>query len=220
MMIDEYHLQLENEIKIDQLLNFTEIYLAGNAEENSQKFYGCFKDISLIFNDNLTIDLSKYFLNQSSNEKTLRCSSLLNPIEFLISSTFISFDLPESIQQMNNYQFNLSFHFQTYSSDAIILYSNHKSNEDFLGFDLIDGFFYVTINFHKKKHRQELFQQRFNDGQTHFLYLHMQGYQGGLELNLTIDYRQNTRVVIRNSLSTIHVSCYEDFLMDYQGDMR
>jgi len=206
MMIDEYHLQLENDIKIDQLFNFTNIYIAGNHDENSEKFYGCLKDISFIFNDNITIDISKYFLNKQLNENLLRCSSLLNPIEFLISSSFISFELSESIQQMNNYQLNISFHFQTYLSDAIILYSNNKLNDDFLGFDLIDGFFYITINLNQNKKRQELFNQRFNDGQTHLIYLNIQGYQGGLELNLTMDYRQNTRIVIRNSSSKIHVS--------------
>jgi hypothetical protein len=206
MMIDEYHLQLENEIKIDRLFNFTEIYLAGNINENSEKFYGCLKDITLTFNDNRTIDISQYFLTKQSNENSLRCSSLLSPIEFLISSSFLSFDLSESIQQMKNYQWNISFHFQTYSSDAIILYLNHKSNEDFLGFDLIDGFLYITINLNKNKQRQELFHQRFNDGQTHFIHLYIQGYQGGLEFNLTIDYRQNTRIIMRNSLSKIHVS--------------
>ena len=208
MMIDEYHLQLENDIKIDQLFNLTEIYLAGNNDENSEKFYGCLKDIILILNENVTIDISKYFLNNQLNESPLRCSSLLNPIEFLISSSYISFDLPESIHQMNNYQLNISFRFQTYSSDAMILYTNNKLNEDFLGFDLIDGFFYITINLNKKKQRQELFQQRFNDAQTHFVFLHIQAYQGGLEFNITMDYRQNTRVVIRNSLSKIHVSVF------------
>jgi hypothetical protein len=107
---------------------------------------------------------------------------------------------------MKNYQWNISFHFQTYSSDAIILYLNHKTNEDFLGFDLIDGFFYITINLANKKQRQELFQQRFNDGQTHFMHLFIQGYQGGLEFILTIDYRQSTRIILRNSPSKIHVS--------------
>lgn len=205
MMIDEYHLQLENDIKIDQLFNFTQIFLGGNNDENLEKFYGCLKDITFIFNDNKPIDISKYFLAKQTNENSLRCSSLLNPIEFLISSSFISFELPENIQQMSNYQLNLSFHFQTYSSDAILLYTNHKTNDDFLGLDLIDGFFYITINLNKKKQRQELFHQRFNDGQTHFIYLHIQGYQGGLEFNLTMDYRENTRIVIRNSVSKIHV---------------
>ena len=206
MMIDEYHLQLENDVKIDQLFTLTEIFLGGNNDENSEKFYGCLKDITFVLNDNLTIDLSKYFLTNQSDETNLRCSALLNPIEFLISSLFISFDLPEHLQQMNNYQLNISFHFQTYSSEAVILYSQNKLNEDFLGFDLIDGFFYITINLNKKKQRQELFQQRFNDGQTHFMVLHIQGYQGGLEFNMTMDYRQNTRIVIRDSLSKIHVS--------------
>jgi hypothetical protein len=206
MMIDEYHLQLENEIKIDRLFHLTEIYLAGNTNENTEKFYGCLKDITMTFNDNMTIDISQYFLNKQSNENSLRCSSLLNPIEFLISSSFLSFDLSESIQQMKNYQWNISFHFQTYSSNAILLYLNHKSTEDFLGFDLIDGFFYLTINLNKKQQRQELFHQRFNDGQTHFSHLYIQGYQGGLEFNLTIDYRQNTRIILRNSSSKIHVS--------------
>ncbi|CAF3694710.1 unnamed protein product, partial [Rotaria sordida] len=139
------------------------------------------------------------------NENNLRCSSLLNPIEFLISSTFLSFELSEYVQQMINYQLNISFHFQTYSSDAILLYCTNKFNDDFLGFDLIDGFFYITINLNKKKQRQELFQQRFNNGQTHFIFLHIQGYQGGLEFNITMNYRQSTRIIIPHSLSKIHL---------------
>ncbi|CAF1302347.1 unnamed protein product [Adineta steineri] len=205
MMVDEYHLQLENDVKIDQLFNITDIYIGGNNDENSEKFYGCLKDILLILNDKTSIDISKYFLTDQSNENQLRCSSLLNPIEFLISSSFISFELPEHVQQMVSYQLNISFHFQTYSSDAIILYGINKFNEDFLGLDLIDGFFYITINMNKKKQRQELFQQRLNDGQTHFIHLHVQGYQGGLEFNITMNYRQNNRIVIRDSLSKIQL---------------
>ncbi|CAF0863611.1 unnamed protein product [Rotaria sordida] len=206
MMIDEYHLQLENDIKIEQLSNLKEIYIGGNNNENFEKFYGCLKDISFIINDTLIYNISEYFLNkQNFNENNLRCSSLLNPIEFLISSTFLSFELSEYVQQMINYQLNISFHFQTYSSDAILLYCTNKFNDDFLGFDLIDGFFYITINLNKKKQRQELFQQRFNNGQTHFIFLHIQGYQGGLEFNITMNYRQSTRIIIPHSLSKIHL---------------
>ncbi|CAF3046431.1 unnamed protein product [Rotaria sp. Silwood2] len=206
MMIDEYHLQLENDIKIDQLSNLKDIFIGGNTNENFDKYYGCLKDISIIINDTLTYSISDYFLNiQNNNENNLRCSSLLNPIEFLISSSFLSFELSEYLQQMINYQLNISFHFQTYSSDAILLYSTNKFNDDFLGFDLIDGFFYITINLNKKKQRQELFQQRFNNGQTHFIFLHIQGYQGGLEFNVTMNYRQSTRIIVRHSSSKVHL---------------
>ncbi|CAF0881854.1 unnamed protein product [Rotaria sordida] len=168
--------------------------------------YTAFQYISFIINDTLIYNISEYFLNkQNFNENNLRCSSLLNPIEFLISSTFLSFELSEYVQQMINYQLNISFHFQTYSSDAILLYCTNKFNDDFLGFDLIDGFFYITINLNKKKQRQELFQQRFNNGQTHFIFLHIQGYQGGLEFNITMNYRQSTRIIIPHSLSKIHL---------------
>lgn len=206
MMIDEYHLQLENDMKIDRMYQFNEIYLAGNVDQNTPKFYGCLKDITLIFNENITFDLSEYFLQRRTEENTLRCSSLLNPIEFLISSSYLSMELPESVQQMLSYQFNISFHFQTFSSDAMILYLTQKSADNFLGFDLIDGFLSITINIEKKKQRQELFHQRFNDGQTHVIHLHIQGYQGGLEFDLTMDYRQNSRITVRNSPSKIHVS--------------
>ena len=202
MMIDEYHLQLDNEIDDERIFSFNEISLGGNQQENIDRFYGCLKDISILFNENLSFDISKYFL---SKQNTQRCSTLLSPIEFLISSSYLSMNLSESFRQMLNYQLNLSFHFQTYSSDAIILYFNHPTHDDFLGLDLIDGFFYLTINFNQKQHRQELFQQRFNDGQTHFVSLNIQGYQGGLEFNFTIDYRQNTRISQRNSYSKIHL---------------
>ncbi|CAF1330953.1 unnamed protein product [Adineta ricciae] len=205
MMVDEYHLQLESDLKVDQLFNFTTILLGGNNDETSEKFYGCLKDIRLIFNNDHTLDLSKHFLDKHSHENQLRCSSLLNPIEFLVSPSFISVELSDHIQQMLTYQLNISFHFQTYSSDAVLLYGINKFNEDFLGLDLIDGFFYLTINFNQKTERHELFQQRLNDGQTHGIFLHIQGYQGGLEFNITVDHRQNNRVVIRNSPSKIHL---------------
>lgn len=210
MMIDEYHLPLENEMKIDRLYQFNEIYLAGNLDNNTLKFYGCLKDVSLMINEHLTLNISDYFLQRSKHEESLRCSSLLNPIEFLVSSSFLSIDLAESIEQMFNYQLNLSFHFQTFSSDAMLVYFSPKSGDDFLGFDLIDGFLSITINIQKKQQRQELFHQRFNDGQTHVLHMHVQGYQGGLELDLTMDYRQNTRIMIRDSPSKIHVSLIKD----------
>lgn len=206
IMVDEYLIQLENDIKIDQLFNLNRIYIGGNDDQNTKKFYGCLKEITFVVSDNVTLDLSKHFLDNQANENRPRCSSLLNPIEFLTSPSFVSLDLPEHIQQMVNYQLNVSFHFQTYSSDAVILYGTNRFNEDFLGLDLIDGFFYVTININKKYERQELFQQRFNDGQTHLIVVNIQGYQGGLEVHITVNYQQNNRVVIRNSPSKIHVS--------------
>ncbi|CAF3417292.1 unnamed protein product [Rotaria socialis] len=205
MMIDEYHLQLDSDMNIEKLFNLTELFIGGNNNENFEKFYGCLKDITFVVNDTLTYPISDHFLNKQINQNSLRCSSLLSPIEFLISSSYISFDLPEYVQQMTNYQLNISFHFQTYSSDAILLYSTNKYNDDFLGFDLIDGFFYLTINLNKKKQRQELFQQRLNNGQTHFIFLHIQGYQGGIEFNVTMNYRQSNRITLRNSQSKIQL---------------
>ena len=206
MMIDEYHLPLDSEMKIDRLYQFNEIFLAGNTDNNTPKFYGCLKDVTVILNENITLNLSDYFLHRTKEVNSLRCSSLLNPIEFLVASSFLSMDLSESIEQMFSYQFNLSFHFQTFSSDAMILYFTPKSGDDFLGFDLVDGFLSITINIQTRKQRQELFHQRFNDGQTHVLQLYVQGYQGGLEFDLTMDYRQNTRITVRNSPPKIHVS--------------
>lgn len=206
MMIDEYHLQLENDMKIEKSFSLTELFIGGNSYDNYEKFYGCLKDVKFIINDTFIYSISDYFLSKQINQNTLRCSSLLNPIEFLISSSYISFDLPDSLQQMLNYQLNISFHFQTYSSDAVLLFSTNKYTNDFIGFDLIDGFFYITINLDKKKQRQELFQQRFNNGQTHFIFLHIQVYQGGLEFNITMNYRQSNRIIIRNSLSKLQVS--------------
>ena len=213
MMIDEHHLQFETDIEFDYVVNLTDIFIAGNNKNELLKnFHGCLKDISLVTNDSFVFNISDYFLNQQANKINLSCSSLLNPIEFLIPLSFISFELSENIQQMNNYQLNISFHFQTYSSDAIILYSNNELNTNFLGFDLIDGFLYLTINLHQAKRRQELFQQRLNNGQTHFIDLSAQGYQGGLELKLTMNHRQSTRIIIRGPFSKIHVS-HEEIIM-------
>ena len=110
------------------------------------------------------------------------------------------------MQQMSHYQWNISFHFQTYASDAILFYANTRSSDDFLGLDLIDGFFYLTLNREEFYQREELFPQRVNDGQTHFFHLYIQGFQGGLELQITLDERQNIRLPIRNFPSRLHVS--------------
>jgi hypothetical protein len=193
IIIDQDYLQLENEVKIDQVLNFTRMFIGGNKDSNVEKFYGCLKDISIIFNENLTINV-----NQSLPENSLSCKSLINPIQFLTPSSFISFELRNLSQQIN-----ISFRFETYSSNCIILYS--QSTQDFLGFDLIDGFLYITLNVDKKKQRQELLQQRLNDGQSHNIQVELQNYQRGLELNITIDNRQNTKTQIRNPSSKINV---------------
>jgi len=207
IIIDQYYLQLDNEIKTNQLWNFTQIFLGGNEDLNIQKFYGCLKDISIIFNENLTIYLNQSFSNfhEYNLGRYRNCKSLINPIQFLTSSSssFISFELGNFSQQ-----FNLSFRFETYSSDCILLYS--QSNQDFLGLDLIDGFFSITININKKKQRQELFQQRCNDGQSHYIQLELRTYQNEWELNVTMDYRQNTRITIRNSSSKINVKFIEN----------
>jgi hypothetical protein len=211
IIIDQYYLQFDNEFKIDQLWNFTEISIGGNKDLNIQKYYGCLKDISLIFNENLTIYLNqslKYF-SEYSFIHNRTCKSLINPIQFLTSSSFITFNIRNISQQ-----FNLSFHFETYSSNCIILYS--QSNQDFLGLDLIDGFFYITININKKQQRQELFQQRINDGQSHYIQLELKTSQNGLQINVTMDYRQNTKFFIRNTPSKINVKFIENFFIHKQ----
>ena len=191
---DQYYLQYENNVQINQSFNFTHIFIGGNNDLNIEKFYGCLKDIFIILNENLTIDLRHSLGNFYEYEpnRNINCKFLINPIKFLTSSSFLSFELPKFSQHMN-----MSFRFETYSSNSVILYS--QSNEDFLGFDLIDGFFFITFNINKKRQRQELFQQRFNDGQSHYIQLEFQTYQRGLELNVMIDYRQNTRISIRSS---------------------
>jgi hypothetical protein len=200
ILIDQYYFQFENEMKFSQLWNFTEIFLGGNEDFNIRKFSGCLKDISIIFNENFTIHFNSSLKNlqEYGFHRHRTCKSLINPIQFLISSSFISFALRNFSQQ-----FNFSFRFETYSSDCILLYS--QSNQDFLGLDLIDGFVYLTININRKKQRQELFQQRFNDGQSHYFQLELRNYQEGLELNVTMDYRQNTRILIRNPPSKMNV---------------
>ncbi|CAM4799223.1 unnamed protein product [Rotaria magnacalcarata] len=202
ILIDQYYLEFENDHRIDQLFNFTQILIGGNNDLSVEKFYGCIKDISIVFNENLTIDFNQSLINfdEFNMVQNLNCKSLINPIRFLVSSSFISFDLPSFSQELN-----ISFRFQTHSSNCVILYS--QSNQDFLGFDLIDGFFFITFNINKKRQRQELFQQRFNDGQTHYIQFEMRTYQIGLELNIIIDYRQSTRISIRTSLSkiTLHI---------------
>ena len=227
LMIDEYHLQFEYEAKIDQIFEFTQVYLGGNDESNTGNFHGCLKEVSFTFNENNSLEISQDLLTNRPSRlheygtiHQLRCSSLLNPIEFLISSSYLSLDLPEHIQQMNSYQWNISFHFQTYSSEAILFYANNKLTEDFLGLDLIDGFFYLTVNRGDSYHRQELFQQRLNDGQTHFFHLYIQGYQGGLELQITLDRRENIRVPIRNAPSKIHVSSLDILLLPGRTEMN
>ncbi|CAF1361401.1 unnamed protein product [Rotaria sordida] len=202
ILIDQYYLDFEIDIKIDQLFNFTQILIGGNNDLNLEKFHGCLKDISIIFNENLTIDFNRSLINIYEYDliKNLNCKSLINPIQFLLSSSssYISFELENF-----SYNMNISFRFETYSSNCIILYS--QSNQDFLGFDLIDGFFFLTLNINKKQQRQELFQQRFNDGQSHYIQLELRTYQIGLELNIIMDYRQNTRVSIPSSSSTINL---------------
>lgn len=200
IIIDQYYLHLDTDIKINQLWDFQQIFIGGNQDLNIPKFYGCLKDISIIFNENLTIHINQ---SSSSIESSLirsskTCKSLINPIQFLTSSSYL---LVEHRNLSQN--FNISFRFETYSSDCILLYS--QSNQDFLGLDLIDGFFSITINLNKRKQRQELFQQRLNDGQTHFIQLEFKTYTIGFELNVTMDYRQNNRIIIRNSSSKINV---------------
>ena len=213
MMIDEYHLQFEHEARFDQTFRFHQFNLAGNNQSNQVKFHGCFKEISLTFNENSIFNISQEFLHNRTRSAFqhvdqidhVRCSSLFTPIEFLISSSHLSLDLPESMQQMSHYQWNISFHFQTYASDAILFYANTRSSAEFLGLDLIDGFFYLTLNRDDSQQREELFPQRVNDGQTHWFHLYIQGFQGGLELQITLDERQNIRLPIRNFPSRLHV---------------
>ncbi|CAF3641513.1 unnamed protein product [Adineta steineri] len=193
ILVDQHYLTFENDMKIDQLFRFHEIFIGGTHQLNIEKFHGCIKDISIIFNENLIIDLNKSSINihEYSSIRNKNCKSLINPIQFLTQSSYISFQLKNISKQIS-----ISFRFETYSSDSILLYS--QSNQDFLGFDLIDGFLYFTINTNKKRHRQELFQQRFNDGQTHYIQTNIRNYQGGLEFNITIDYRHDINIFLEN----------------------
>lgn len=198
LIIDQEYVQMDSDVKFEDRLDFHEIFLGGNFDLTIPKFYGCLKDISMIFNENSTIHI-----NQSNPFGYLRqktCRSLINPLQFLSSSSYLTVNLDNITSMMN-----ISFRFETYSSDCILFYS--QSKEDFLGVDLIDGFLSLTIDIQRRKQRQEFFQQRFNDGQTHFFQLEMKFIHGGMEFNLTMDYRENTRIVLRNpSMTTINVS--------------
>lgn len=198
MIIDQEYIQMENDVKFEDIVQFNEISIGGNSDLTIPKFYGCLKDISLILNENLTM-----YINQSNSVGSVRqrtCQSLINPLQFLTSSSYVFIPLTNLSSSM----FNLSFRFETYSSDCILFYS--QSEENFLGLDLIDGFLSLTINIQRKKQRQELFQQRFNDGQTHFFQLNMKTFVGGIEFNLTMNSRENTRIVLRNPPGKIMVS--------------
>ena len=113
LMIDEYHLQFDHEFRVDQIFHFHQLNLAGNNQSNQVKFHGCLKEISLTFNENSIYNISQDFLQNRSRSlfhpsdnviDQIRCSSLFSPIEFLISSSYLSMDLPESMQQMFHYQ--------------------------------------------------------------------------------------------------------------------
>ncbi|CAF5151921.1 unnamed protein product, partial [Rotaria magnacalcarata] len=92
ILIDQYYLEFENDHRIDQLFNFTQILIGGNNDLSVEKFYGCIKDISIVFNENLTIDFNQSLINfdEFNMVQNLNCKSLINPIRFLVSSSFIS----------------------------------------------------------------------------------------------------------------------------------
>lgn len=202
LMIDEYLFQFDFESKHKEVLNFNEMRFAGRDQNDESKFVGCLKEFSIEFNENNKIHFDRTLLNDL---ESTGCSSLLSPIEFLVGSSFLSFVLPEEIQKMYNYQLNISFYFQTFSSEGIVFYATHPSSEDFLGLDLIDGFLYLTINRPKTNHRQELFQQRVNDGQRHFFHLYLQAYQGGSDIQIFLDRHPEMIIPIRNFSSIIQV---------------
>ncbi|CAF1409141.1 unnamed protein product [Adineta ricciae] len=194
MLIDQYYIPLDNDYSIDEIFHFKEIFIAGNTNFHLEKFYGCLKDISMTFNENFTIDLNKSStsFHEFGFERNLSCQSLINPIQFLSPTSFISLQLTDLFQQTN-----ISFRFEAYSSNSVILYG--QSNQYFLGLDLIDGFFYLTINVNDKQHRQELFQQRINDGQSHYIQLNFKHSQGEMDIEITMDYRQNAKLSIKDT---------------------
>ncbi|UJR15114.1 hypothetical protein I4U23_002079 [Adineta vaga] len=56
-----------------------------------------------------------------------------------------------------------------------------------------------------KQQRQELFQQRINDGQSHSIQLNLKHLQNELEIDINLDYRQNARLSIKNTSSRIYL---------------
>lgn len=205
LLIDQQYLPFEQDIRTDPWWTITQIYLAGNDELHQEKFHGCLKDVSIVLNDYQTIDINPSSLNFHSYGyiRPILCQAVLDPIQFLTSSSFISLPMPILSQTLT-----LSFRFQTYASNGILFYMTNSvaSNLDFLGLDVIDGFVSLTMNFHRKKQREELFQQRFNDGQSHYIQLDLRNDQYQLALNVTVDYRQQTKFSIRHTGSKINVS--------------
>jgi len=198
ILIDEIYLQMENDVRFDQILDLNDIFIGGHIDESIPKFYGCLKDISLMINENTLLYLNQSFENIQINRT---CQSLLNPIQFLLPSSYVTIDLGQNF----SVDMKLSFRFETYASECIFFYIQSYNQEHFLGIDLFDGFIYLTINMNKKKQRKELFQQRFNDGQTHSFQLEMQSYSTDFQLYIRIDHRQNTKILIRNSPMKINV---------------
>lgn len=202
LLIDQEYFLFEHEQLLvhPSSISINEIRLGSDDQHHEENFYGCLKDISLLFNENRTVVIHPSSPNYHSfgyYQQQLTCQELLQPIQFLTSSSYLTIPLKDYMPRIST----VFFRFQTSISNGILFYaiSSSASQSDFFGLDLIDGFLSLTINFNKKKQREELFQQRFNDGQMHSMQCDLIYDQYQTTINITLNHRQNTRLVIRHS---------------------
>lgn len=162
------------------------------------RFEGCLKRFSVVFNSNETI-----LLENSTQQRFSKCLEFFPPVQTFGDSNY--FSVP--ISHRSNRKVSIFFRFQTFLSDGVLLYafSRNSSVDEFFSFDLIDGFMSVTVHFRSLNKRQELFQQRFNDGQTHSIRIQIEHFDGKIRFDVSVDQRQNNKVAFRTQIDNFEV---------------
>ena len=195
LLIDQDYFPFESEMRLNSVWTLNEFFIGGTNELQQSKFFGCLKDLSIVVNENQTIsiDSSSKNLQSFGYRRPVTCEHLFSPIEFLSSSSYLT--VPVAI---DNDRLTVSFRFQTFQSDGILLYMTGRTGltSNFFGFDLIDGFLSLSIDLQANRKRQELFHQRFNDGQTHSVDIDLVHEPMQAVFNITIDSRQSTRTLV------------------------
>lgn len=103
-----------------------------------------------------------------------------------MESTPVSFTTPESYIALPRWDVRMntgtiSFQFQTTEFNSLLMYNGGSygaSNLDFFGLEILDGYFYLTLDLGTGAIKEKVSRTRVDDGQPHIVFFQYSGTKG------------------------------------------
>ena len=106
--------------------------------------------------------------------------------EEIVESTPVSFTTPESFIALRRWDLRrnrgtISFQFQTTELNGLLMYNGGlygANKQDFFGLEILDGYFYLTLDLGTGAIKEKVSRTRVDDGSPHIVFFQYNGRKG------------------------------------------